>query len=409
MLAVARDYASAISGSLGRLVFSLAYFVALANTLPIEDFGLFATASATGVVLSRLLAFGFVSPLYRAATVRPRLVGTYMAGFVALGALSLPLIAVCGAIAYKLFFDGLMDWRLFALVIATEAVIWRGTEAVIITLNGCNRFGRAAILTVFGTMLRAAGAVGLAFAPQGDLALWCWIYLAANTTSLAVASAFFYPGGRLRLAPRLYGRRMRDSIAVAGADVMFYVQMELDKILVLSLAGPRLAGIYAIIMRLVDLTAVPVRAFSMLLVQKLMRAPALLARLRTRIAIEAGIFVVSTAALAFLVLILWFRPTLLGNQVAEVAPLVGLALLVPGLRNLVEYEAELLYARGQTLLRALNFALLGGMKAVLLSYVLTRLSETPDVIWWLNPVFLVIYAASVLLTYSAMRLPARVL
>ena len=70
-----KDYLSAISGSAGRLVFSLLYFIALANALSIADFGLFATASAAGVMLSRILAFGFVSSLYRIAAVRPRLIG----------------------------------------------------------------------------------------------------------------------------------------------------------------------------------------------------------------------------------------------------------------------------------------------------------------------------------------------
>ena len=86
-----KDYLSAISGSGGRLVFSLIYFIALANALSIADFGLFATASAAGVMLSRILAFGFVSSLYRIATVRPRLIGVFTAGFLLLAVLSLPV------------------------------------------------------------------------------------------------------------------------------------------------------------------------------------------------------------------------------------------------------------------------------------------------------------------------------
>ena len=68
-----KQFTAAISGSLGRLVFSLAYFILLANTLSIAEFGIFATASATGVMLSRIVGFGFSSPLYRIATVKPRL------------------------------------------------------------------------------------------------------------------------------------------------------------------------------------------------------------------------------------------------------------------------------------------------------------------------------------------------
>jgi hypothetical protein len=78
---VIRAYLSMIGGSAGRLVISLVYFIAIANTLSISEFGLFATASACGIMLSRLMAFGFVSPLYRIATVKTRLLGVYTAGF----------------------------------------------------------------------------------------------------------------------------------------------------------------------------------------------------------------------------------------------------------------------------------------------------------------------------------------
>ena len=57
----------------------------------------------------------------------------------------------------------------------------------------------------------------------------------------------------------------RPALSVAGAEILFYLQMELDKLLVLGIGGPKLAGLYAIIMRLVDLTAIPMRTFNMML------------------------------------------------------------------------------------------------------------------------------------------------
>jgi O-antigen/teichoic acid export membrane protein len=205
----------------------------------------------------------------------------------------------------------------------------------------------------------------------------------------------------------VYLRRLPDSLYVAGAEILFYLQMEMDKLLVLALGGPHLAGIYAIIMRLVDLTAIPIRTFTMMLVQRLMRTPELLARTIRRIGLEAAVFAVSTLALAALAVILHFFPTLLGKNVSEAAPLLGLALFVPGLRNLVEYQAELLFARGQTLLRAINLALLAGLKAVLLALVLAQSLEVSQLVLLLNAVFAALYLASALLTYSAMRLPAK--
>lgn len=404
---VLRDYLSAVSGSAGRLIFSLAYFVALANALSISDFGLFATASAAGVMLSRILALGFPAPLYRVATVKPHLIGTYTAGFLLMSALSLPLLGMAALVAYALFFRVDMAFWPFALVIAAEALFWRPTEVVIIVNNGLNRFGRAATLTILGTVLRAVAAVGFALLPQHDLLVWAEFYLAANALALVIAVAFFYPRQRPRLRPALYWRRMADSLSVAGAEILFYLQMELDKLLVLALGGPHLAGIYAIIMRLVDLTAIPIRTFSMLLVQRMMRAPEMLKRIVLRIGIEGGIFAVSTLALLALALLLHFFPTMLGRNVAEAAPLVILALFIPGLRNLVEYEAELLFARGQTFIRACNLLLLGAAKGVLLAYLLTRYDDTQALIIALNGAFAALYLASALLTYSALRMPAK--
>lgn len=402
-----RDYLSAISGAGGRLVFSLAYFIALANTLSIAEFGMFATASAAGVMLSRILAFGFISALYRTATIRPNLIGTFTAGFLLLGAISLPLLAAAAYGVYLVFFASTVPLSVFAAIVFAEALLWRPVEVALIVNNGLGKFGRAALMTILATALRALGAVLFMFAAQPSIGVWSWYYIGANAASLLIAFGFFYPRQRLRLRLALYLRRLADSIYVAGAEVLFYLQMEFDKLLVLAIGGPHLAGIYAIIMRLVDLTAIPIRTFSMMLVQRMMRAPELLSRLSVKSGIEGGVFAVSTLALATLGIVLHFFPNALGSNVAEAAPLVALAICVPGLRNLVEYQAELLFARGQTLVRAINLALLAGMKAVLLTYVLTNIPGTPDLVLSLNVVFLLLYLASALLTYSAMRRPAK--
>lgn len=400
-----RDYAVAISGNAGRLIFSLIYFIALANTLSVAEFGLFATASAAGVLLSRILSFGFISVLYRMATIRPRLLGAYTAGFLALSILSLPVLAGAAAVVYLAAFAGQIAASTFAIVIVAEALVWRPTEAVMIVNNGMGRFGRTTVHLILAMLLRSIAALALAFLPDADLATWSWLYLAVNLVSLAIGVVFFYPRRRLRFKARLYGRRIPHSLAVAGAEILFYLQMEFDKLLVLSFGGAHLAGIYAIIMRLVDLTAIPIRTFTMMLVQKIMKSPDLLKRFSLTAGIEAGVFLVSTLAIAALVILLHFFPNALGRNVAEAAPLLWLAMLVPGFRNLVEYQAELLFARGQVKIRALNLALLAGAKAVLLVWLLVLVGETAELVAWLNAAFAALYVASLLLTYSALRLP----
>ncbi|YBV95365.1 lipopolysaccharide biosynthesis protein [Phyllobacteriaceae bacterium JZ32] len=401
-----RDYLSVISGSAGRVIISLAYFVALANTLSIADFGVFATSSATGVVLSRLVSFGFVSPLYRIATVKPQLIGAYTGGYLAAIALSLPFLAIAAWAVHAIFFGSDVTFSVFALVIVAEALFWRSAEVIIIVNNGLHRFGRAAILVIFGTVTRAIAAVLFAFSAHNDLSHWAWWYLAANGVSLLVA-LWFYPRVRLRFTPALYKRRIADSLAVAGAEILFYIQMELDKLLVLSIGGPRIAGVYAILMRLVDLTALPIRSFNMMLVQRLMRTPDMLRSLKIKAGLEGGVFLISTTALTGLALFLYFFPRALGSNVAGVVALLPLVILVPGFRNLVEYQAELLYARGQSGLRTLNLAILAGAKALLVWLLFTHFGAGDAWVIWLNAIFAALYLLSLVLTYRGLRLPAK--
>lgn len=405
--AVVRDYFSLFSGSAGRLVVSLLYFVALANTLPTGDFGIFATASGTGVVLSRLVSLGFSSPLYRISTVKPLLLGTYTAGYLAAVVLSLPLFAICSWLVYFVFFSRDISFLPFAVVVVAEALLWRSTEMIIIVNNGLRRFGISALLVIFGTLTRAVAAVLFMFlAATHDVAHWAWWYLVANAVALIVALRF-YPRVKLRFEPRLYARRISDSIAVMGAELLFYIQSELDKLLVLSIGGPTTAGIYAIIMRLVDLTALPIRSFNMMLVQKLMRTPDMLASLRIRAGLEFAVFAISVAGLGAMVIFLQFFPKALGASVAPIVGLLPLVLLVPGFRNLIEYQTEILYARGQSGLRTLNMMLMTAAKALFVWLLLVYYGDSNDWIAGLNFVFAGIYVLSLVFTYTSIKKPAK--
>jgi O-antigen/teichoic acid export membrane protein len=402
-----RSYVSTLVGSAGRLVISLLYFISLSNSLSISDFGLFAAASAVGVVLSRIVSFGFVSPLYRVATVKQRMLGTYYTGYLLAAALSLPVLIIAAWLIYQLFFLTQISPATFALIIISEALLWRTLEVVVIVNNGLGQFGRAAILVVSGTILRALAALAFALTTRHGLEQWAWLYAAANLLALALGLTVYLPRRRLRFHRQLYMRRIRDSLSTASAEILFYVQMELDKLAVLAIGGAELAGVYAIVMRLADLTAVPIRSFNMLLVQKLMKSPQRLGSIKTRVMIEALIFAVSLAGIIFFGLVLWFYPNALGKNVAIIASLLIFAWAIPGFRNIVEYHAELLYARGQTGIRMLNLAMLAAMKVLLLAFVLVGGPETKTWIIQLNTAFAILWAASALLTYSAMRLPAK--
>lgn len=399
-------YLKAFSGDGIRLFIQLFYFYLIANTLTIEEFGLFATASAIGIVLSRVAGFGFLSPLYRIATVKPHLIGVYTAGYLAALALSLPLVALFGYAIHALFFAGLMSFTVFMMIAGTEILFWRALETVINVNKGLERFGIASIVIVFGFGVKALAALWFSLGEAPDLAGWAQIYILSQLTMAIVAIVLFYPRRRLRFKPKLYVRRIPDALSVSGAEVLFYVQGELDKLVVLAIGGTTAAGLYAIVMRLVDLTAMPVRTFSTILTQRLMRRPELMNTLKIRVGFEVGVFLVSTAAIAFIALVLYIKPNILGENVAQIAPYMAVVLLVPAFRNLIEYQAELLYGRGQSYQRLINYTIIGLLKAVLLVWLLRSFQAPDDWMIWINGVFGALYLTSAVLCYKSLSKPA---
>ncbi|RDJ26804.1 lipopolysaccharide biosynthesis protein [Bosea caraganae] len=392
-------YLTILSGSAGRLVISLVYFLIVANTLTLGEFGLFATASSTGLILSRLLAFGFVSPVYRVATVKPRLLGAYLAGFFGLAVLSVPLILLVAALAYRLLFEDRLALLPFALIIVSEVFGWRVVELVSIVNNGLRRFRQAAILVILGSSLRTLAAIAFYFFGHASLATWAWAYLGTTMLSAVIALAFFLPRLRLRFVRALYPRRMADAVFAGAAEIVFYVQAELDKLLMLALAGERIAGLYAIAMRVIDLTAMPVRSFNQMLVQKIMQERGLGGGARRRALVEAAIAAISVGGLVAVILLLLPFPGMLGRNVSEAAYLFLPMLLVPAFRNLVEYHAELLYARERTGSRIALLCAVTALKAGLLSWVMTRFGSGDDWAPWLNLVFGAVYLLSASVTY----------
>jgi O-antigen/teichoic acid export membrane protein len=227
----------------------------------------------------------------------------------------------------------------------------------------------------------------------------------ANAASFAFAAIFYYPRIRLRWTPKVYFGRMRDAFSVSAAEILFYLQMELDKILVLAVGGETTAGLYAIIMRLVDLTAMPIRAFNTMLVQVMMKKRGSVGTVKTRIFIEMAIAAISLGGIVALAILLNIAPGILGNSIERASGYLVLVLLVPIFRNLVEYHAELLYAREQTMARAVILGLVGLFKAALLILLLNLLQDFSDRALWLNAVFALLYLLSAFATYNiAMKL-----
>ncbi|MDA8870984.1 lipopolysaccharide biosynthesis protein, partial [Rhizobiaceae bacterium] len=332
-----QDYAALLVGQVGRLFCSMVYFVLLARALTLEEFGLFATASSIGVVLSRIAGLGFISPLYRVATIRPQLIGAYTAGLLVAVAASLPIVAGIAAILYFALYSGAVSLSTFAIILAAEIIAWRGLEAVIIVQNGIGRFRTGALLSIAGVAIKAVAVLAFVLSGGGDLDRWAPFYLAGISLVLLVGAVRCHPRQKLRWRPKAWVGRIRDALGVSAAEALFYTQSELDKVLVLAIGGEAAAGLYAILMRLVDLTATPMRAANTMIVQAIMRKRKTHANQAPPLWIDPIIALVSVGALIALAVLLWLTPGVLGENITMASAYVLPVLLVPAFRNAIEY------------------------------------------------------------------------
>jgi len=397
------DYSALLSGQVGRLIFSMVYFVILARTLSLGDFGIFASCSAIGIVLSRLVGFGYISPLFRVATTKPTLIGVYTGGFILASLLSLPLVLATAGLIYATLYTSLLPLQAFLLFILAEAICWRGIETTIIVCNGQNRYSTGALLGISGVAIKALAAIVLLAQGDHSLTAWAPMYFLSLMVIMLAGIIFIYPKQRLRWKPKAWLGRASDALGVSAAETLFYLQAEMDKVLVLALGGEALSGLYAIVMRLVDLTAVPLRAFSTMLTQWIMRSRKFGAAARTGLKLDLVIGLTSVAAIIALAVLLSFAPQILGENIALGASFLWLVALVPAFRNSIELHTELLYGHQFMASRVALLAYLGTLKAFLITLVLGYTKDFTEVAMLLNVMFGMLYVASALVTYSRLN------
>lgn len=399
----AAGYSQLMAGSLMRLALQAAYFFALVNALSLEDMGAFAAISATGLMIGAFTGFGFAGFAFRAAAGRPRLLGRYLGTFYGSLALSLPLSLAVAAPVYLILFAHTLPFWAFAAIVAVETVIWRQVQLVQQINNGLGRYGQGSLAIALGSALRAAGAVGFLLLAAGGLACWALVYFAVNAAAAALVTLAFHPPVGLVFSARLFKKRLRDGLLFCLSYFAFSVQNQLDKLIVLSLADARLAGIYAISTRILDFTATPFRSFYVMFTRKLLGEGKPRDLVRRGLVAEGGIALLSTLGFLVLVGVLLARPGLLGGNVESALPFFAMMLAVPALKNLLEFHGELFYVSQRMTIRAVLAVALVAINIGALALLARSGIGLARFGLWLNALYAVLYGLSVVAVYRTMR------
>jgi O-antigen/teichoic acid export membrane protein len=396
------NYLQVFAGTGVRLGLQAVYFFILANTLSLNDMGVFASASSTGIMISCFSGFGFASLAFRASAGKRRTLGGYLAVFYVSWLIALPLCVAASLAVFYLLFTTSTTLTAFVLIILVETGTWRIVEMIHQVNNGLGRYASASLVISFGSALRTAGAVAFAMSGRHDVETWSAIYFISNLAAMALAIGMFQPRVRLRWRAHLFFGRIRDALLFSVAYCASIAQNEIDKLVMLSLADQRTVGIYAISTRIIDFTSVPIRSFYVLYSRKLIIEGRKRNQIGRSLGVEALIAIVSTAGLAALLAVLSIWPDMLGHNVAVAAQLFGVLLAVPAFKNLLEYHSELFFVYQHMTVRAVLATALVGLKAVALAWLLMHTDNIIQWGIWLNAVYFGLYVFSAASVYWAM-------
>lgn len=394
-----QGYAHLLGGSAARVVLSLIYFVALTSALKIAEFGFFATSAAVGLVLARIAAFGYGANLFVVAATRPRLIGVYLGNYAVWLVLSLPLCLLAALAVHWAFFDDVGKLGPYLIIVAVEIVIWRLIDVVAAINSGVGRFGYAAATYNLGFLSRTLVALFFLLFRDHSISEWAIDYAIANVAAFVLAVIFLMPPVHFRLRRGALLLRFRNGLELGSAHLVSMAQGESDKVLILSFGGELAAGIFATCTRLIDITALPVRAFNVMMIQKVLRDPNAMRGRRGLILTEIGIALLSTVTFCGIAFVLWLRPDLLGREIAKAASFLPMLFLLPALRNLIEYQAELLYARQRRASLLLISLVLIVVKATIMVLIFSTLELDRHWALAMNLVFAAAYLLSSIGTY----------
>jgi len=389
------NYCQLLAGTVSRVGLQALYFFVLANTLSLRDMGVFASASAAGLIIASFAGLGFGSMAFRAAAGRPRLLGHYLALFYGSLCLTTPLSVLAALPVYFILFQQAISLPAFIAILLVEILLWRILDILTQVHNGSGHFSTGSLTITVASAIRASGAVAFALMGGGGVEQWSAYYVAANFGALATVWLLLHPAVPLRWRTRLFLSRLRDGVMFAVSYFALNAQGQIDKIIVLFLTDATFAGVYAIATRIIDFTAIPFRSFYTLYTRKLFgEGKKIRNALRRTLTVEGVILAVSTLAFLALTLLLWLRPNLLGTNVAVAAQLFAPMLIVPALRNLMEFHGELFFVYGRMQTRAYVALGLLSVNTAALAFLLTRTTDLLKVGLGLSLIQLVLYLLS---------------
>jgi O-antigen/teichoic acid export membrane protein len=236
------------------------YFILVTRTMGAPAYGAFISVSAIAGIVGAFAGWGGDQLLIRAvardSTAFSRSLGQALIYF----AVSAPVLTVLALIGVPFLIDSAVPFLVVLLVVLSDVIFARANSMAVNCFQAFERGRDMAVVGVTLFAVRAAAALIWRLAlPHHDLVSWAWFYFASSL----IAGLFGMARVWTRLGRpvwRAHWSEWREGGYFALQMASFLGFRDIDKPLVVDLAGLQQAGLYAAAFRIADVASVPVRA-----------------------------------------------------------------------------------------------------------------------------------------------------
>lgn len=347
---LARNTAALAVGFFARTPILLVYFVIATRTLGVADYGVLAAISAVCAITGPLAAFGSTHLLIRHASQDLATARIWLGSGLTVSSLGSVVVGAFVIVIAPVLLPPETPFAALALLLAGELVLARIVEMCSAVFVASERMHLKTLIQI-GLPVARLGAAVLLLAGPWSITLTNWALAAVIATGvwsvLALVLAVRAVGSP-SWSLRPYLREWRQGLLFAAGLGVLNVHNEADKIVVARIAGPEAAGVYAAAYRVLEVAYTPIRALLGAAFPRMFRhgaagSTALGPLLRRLLRYGVGY---SLLAVPGVVLLAPLVPRLLGDEFADVAPVLASLSVLILLRTVRALPADTLTGAG---------------------------------------------------------------
>jgi O-antigen/teichoic acid export membrane protein len=339
-----------------RLVLQAAYFVVIARTLGIENYGAFVGTTALVSIASPFVGVGIDTLLLKNVAKNRDLFREYWGN-----ALWMVLVTGCGLIAIVVLISPLLLPKsisplMIFLVAISDLIFGSITNIAGRAFQAVDRLNISAQINISVMFLKVLAAFSLmSFFPESNQLEWIYLYLASSIMAALLAVIFVH---RLLGSPKLALNRIKpelvEGFSFSISTSAYSIYNDIDKTILAKLSTLQATGIYAAAYRLIDVAFIPVISIAGAAYADFFRKgkdgiAATVAFAKPLVMITSAYSVVAGIGLILLAPVV---PSILGDEYINVVPALQLLAPIPLFRAMQHFGGDILSGTGFQNLRS---------------------------------------------------------